>query len=95
MKSVCWLNFRRVFSSMVRQHFAKECEVALNKQINVELNAFYRYLAMVISVEFENIHITFSPICRHFILIAVMLPHPGHFNFSKQPATKNINMPLK
>ncbi|XP_061389877.1 ferritin-2 heavy chain [Musca vetustissima] len=46
MKSLCLLNFRRLFSSLVRQNFAKECEDALNKQINLELNAFYRYLAM-------------------------------------------------
>ncbi|XP_073829961.1 ferritin 3 heavy chain homologue [Musca autumnalis] len=45
-KNFASLNFRRVFSLMVRQNFAKECEDALNKQINLEMNAFYRYLAM-------------------------------------------------
>lgn len=43
------LKFRRLFASLVQDkyNFAKECETVLNKQINLELKAFYRYLAMV------------------------------------------------
>uniref|UniRef100_A0A1A9X548 Ferritin n=1 Tax=Glossina brevipalpis TaxID=37001 RepID=A0A1A9X548_9MUSC len=37
---------RRIFCLMVRQNFNKECEDALNKQINMELKACHAYLAM-------------------------------------------------
>lgn len=37
---------RRIFCLMVRQNFSKECEDALNKQINMELKACHAYLAM-------------------------------------------------
>lgn len=33
--------------SQVRQNFHKDCEDAMNKQINLELHASYVYLAMV------------------------------------------------
>ncbi|XP_013105290.1 ferritin-2 heavy chain [Stomoxys calcitrans] len=39
-------NCRRLFSVLVQDNFAKECEEILNKQINLELKAFYSYLAM-------------------------------------------------
>lgn len=33
--------------SQIRQNFHKDCEDAINKQINIELNASYVYMAMV------------------------------------------------
>ena len=33
--------------SQVRQNYHPECEAAVNKQVNVELIAFYTYLSMV------------------------------------------------
>lgn len=37
-------------TSQVRQHFHKDCEDAINKQINMELYASYVYLSMVINI---------------------------------------------
>lgn len=34
-------------ASQVRQNFHDECEAAINRQINMELYAYYTYLAMV------------------------------------------------
>lgn len=48
MKSFGGQNLKRFMCSLVRQNFAKECEDAINKQINMELQACHNYLAMVI-----------------------------------------------
>lgn len=50
--SVCckqYLIFKRceMAESQVRQNYHPECEAGVNKQINLELYAFYTYLSMV------------------------------------------------
>lgn len=40
--------------SQVRQNFHKDCEDAINKQVNLELHASYVYLALV-GIDFENL----------------------------------------
>lgn len=38
--------------SQVRQNFHEDCEVAINRQINMELYASYTYMAMVITEQY-------------------------------------------
>ncbi|XP_037825632.1 ferritin-2 heavy chain [Lucilia sericata] len=46
MTSLAQQNFRRLLCLLVRENFSKECEKAINKQINMELKACHHYLAM-------------------------------------------------
>ncbi|XP_044254015.1 soma ferritin-like [Tribolium madens] len=41
--------------SQIRQNFHKDCEDAINKQINVELNAFYTYLSMAYHFQKDDV----------------------------------------
>ncbi|KAJ3658149.1 hypothetical protein Zmor_009907 [Zophobas morio] len=41
--------------SQVRQNFHKDCEDAINKQINVELSAFYTYLSMAYHFQRDDV----------------------------------------
>ena len=40
-------NFLEKMSSKCRQNYHEESEALVNRQINVELNAYYQYLALV------------------------------------------------
>jgi len=42
-------------SSLVRQNYHKECEAAVNKQINLELTASYIYLSMAYHFDREDV----------------------------------------
>ncbi|TMW51077.1 hypothetical protein DOY81_003851 [Sarcophaga bullata] len=46
MKCLGQLKFCRHLCLLVRENFSKECEKAINKQINMELKACHDYLAM-------------------------------------------------
>ncbi|CAJ0595325.1 unnamed protein product [Cylicocyclus nassatus] len=50
--------------SQVRQNYAKECEAAINKQINIELYASYVYLSM--SVHFDRDDVALKNISNWF-----------------------------
>ena len=43
--------------SKCRQNYHEESEASINKQINMELTAFYQYLAMVRAFNEQLIHI--------------------------------------
>lgn len=40
-------------NSKLRQNYHQDCEEAINKQINMELNASYAYMSMVSHVTFS------------------------------------------
>lgn len=88
------LKFCRYLCLLVRENFSKECEKAINKQINMELKACHNYLAMVCTIAKNNgfyLKIKF-PFCRRIISIAVMLLLQAPLNFLKKPAWKSVNM---
>ena len=95
MKCLNQLKFCRYLCLLVRENFSKECEKALNKQINMELKACHDYLALVCSTITKNARFylkTKFPFCRHIISIAVTLLLQVPLNFLMKPVLKSVNM---
>lgn len=80
------LKFCRNLCLLVRENFSKHCEKALNKQINIELQACHDYLAMVCYITAFKTTLTLFKhknflFCSPIISIAVMLQLQVSLNF--------------
>lgn len=84
--------------NQLRQNFHEECEDALNRQINMELNTSYYYLSLVrwisqfwCKTQFDNWSNNFF--LRRFILIATTSPFLGFTSISSKPLMRSVSMP--
>lgn len=65
-----FLKTQEKMASKVRQNYHEESEASINKQINIELNAHYQYMALVIC---QNCSFCSYIFIQQFIILGVLL----------------------
>lgn len=80
-------------ASQVRQNFHEDCEEAINRQINMELFAFYTYLSFVnIWCEYLMSWFWHKSILRRFTSTEMTLPCLASTSTSRTRLTRNAGM---